>query len=348
MSRETFKLDGIPVHLLPFEPRPEDKRPGRWLYRARNLPGFNFYASVGAERRAIEKQLSSIKPNVMLCHFGFMALRLLPIAQQLNIALVAHFHGLDLSSSLRNRWYRWSLLRALDSFSAIVVVASYQKRWMIEHGVPAERVHLIPCGVPTQLFKPAQQHHSKTIRFIAVSRLVEKKGVEYSIRAFAQVVMDCPNVRLTIVGDGPLRGCLEELVRNLGLEKHVSFVGMVEPEKVRSYFLESEVFIQHSIVSSRGDTEGSPVSIAEASASGLPVVATRCGGIEDQVVDGQTGFLVPQRDIGAMAERMLKLARNPGLRNRFGQAGRKHMVEQFDASCQIKKLEAVLLNCAVT
>lgn len=284
----------------------------------------------------------------MLCHFGFMALRLLPVAQQLGIALVAHFHGLDLSSSLRNRWYRWSLLRALDSFSAIVVVANYQKHWMVEHGVPAEQVHLIPCGVPTQLFKPGKQCHSKNIRFIAVCRLVEKKGVEYSIRAFAQVVMDCPNVRLTIVGDGPLRGCLEELVRKLGLEKHISFVGMVEPKKVRSYFLESEVFIQHSIVSSRGDTEGSPVSIAEASASGLPVVATRCGGIEDQVIDGQTGFLVPQRDVSAMAERMLKLARNPGLRNRFGQAGRKHMVEQFDAPRQIKKLEAVLLNCAVS
>lgn len=293
----------------------------------------------------MEKQLSELKPRVMLCHFGSTALRMLPVAQKRDIPLVAHFHGHDLSSSLRNRWYRWSLLHALEHFSAIVVVGSHQKKWMIEHGVPKERVHIIPCGVPTQVFKHKVRQPSKGMQFICVCRLVEGKGVEYCIRAFANVVKEMINGRLIIIGDGPLESDLKALVHELRLDECVTFAGLVCPDRVRDLLSESDVFIQHSIVSSTGCVEGFGVSVAEAAATGLPIVATRCGGIVDQVIDGKTGFLVEQKDYKSMAERMLQLACDAELRQKMGQEGRKRMIKHFDTKGQIAKLEEVLLNC---
>lgn len=342
-----FPLNGVPLHVLPFAPEPQNSnRITRWRYRLRNLPTGNFYASLGAEREAIEKVLTQTRAEVVLCQYGFMALRLLPLAQQLKIPLVAHFHGLDLSSSLRIRWYRWSLLRALNSFSAIVVVGSHQERWMLEHGVPANRIHLIPCGVPTDLFSPKVQKESKDIQFIAVSRMVEKKGLEYTISALAEVCRIFPGARLLIVGDGPLRAKLEALVAELSLTGNVTFAGLCTPEQTRLCLDQSDVFVQHSVVSSKGDMEGSSVSIAEGSAAALPVIATsKCGGTEEQVVDDRTGFLVSQRDVKAMAKRMLQLAGSEILRKDMGEAGREHMVREFDSKRQIAKLENVLLNC---
>ena len=345
VNREVYRLDNLPVQLLPFDPLAGEESLKRWFRRARSLPSRNFFASVGAERRFIEKQLSEVKPRVMLCHFGHTALRMLPIAQKQHIPLVAHFHGLDLSSSLNNRWYRWSLLRALEHFSAIVVVGSHQEKWMIEHGARGERVHLIPCGVPTQVFKHKARQPSKGIQFICVCRLVEGKGVEYCIRAFAHVVKEITDGHLLIVGDGPLRSDLEALRHELGLGQCVTFTGSVCPDRVKDLLSGSDVFIQHSLVSSTGSMEGFGVSIAEAAATGLPIVATRCGGIVDQVIDGKTGFLVEQRDVDGMAEYMVKLGLSPDLRKKMGQAGRERMVAEFDTQKQIAKLESVLLDC---
>jgi glycosyltransferase involved in cell wall biosynthesis len=114
---------------------------------------------------------------------------------------------------------------------------------------------------------------------------------------------------------------------------------------VRNILAESDVYVQHSIVSSRGSTEGFGVSIAEASSCGLPVVVTRCGGIEDQVADGETGYCVPQKDVEAMAKRMTELAADRDLRKRLGAAGRKRMVEMYDSARQTGRLEDVLLGC---
>jgi glycosyltransferase involved in cell wall biosynthesis len=305
----------------------------------------NFFAAVGTERRRIERLVRDIKPGVILCHFGFMALRMLPVARRLRIPTVAHFHGLDLSSALNNRWYRWSLLRALKEFQAIIVVGSHQKRWVIEQGADPERVFLIPCGVPTGQFKPGRPGPSGGARFVTVCRLDEAKGVDHSIRAFAKVAERFADARLQVVGDGPLRERLEALAGRLGLNDSVTFTGPVAPEQVRNILAESDIYVQHSIVSPRGSTEGFGVAIAEASSCGLPVVATRCGGIEDQLVDGQTGYCVQQKDIEAMAQRMAELAADRGLRERLGAAGRKRMVEMYDSARQAGKLEEVLLGC---
>jgi len=346
VNRENFTLKEIPVNILGFPPRgAEVDGVGRWLYRLRNLYRFNFYGSLGAERLAIKNCLITWKPKVMLCQTGHTALKMLPIARDLNIPLVAHFHGADVSSALHNRWYRWSLLCWLKNFSAIVVVGSHQKQWMLEHGIPENKIHLIPCGVPTDEFAYTERQQSDSVRFLAVSRLVKKKGLEYSIHAFSIVKEKVPAVKLDIFGEGPLENKLKEQVNSMGLADSIRFMGSVSPECIREKMALCDVFVQHSIVAPNGDSEGSPVATAEAAASGMPVISTISPGIVEQVVDGKTGFLVGQRDADAMAERMLELAQSPELRRKMGQSGRQRMIECFDSKKQIEKLEDVLLSC---
>ena len=339
---DRYPLGNIPIKLLDaFEPDPENQS-SRWLYRARCLPQINFYGSVGKEKKEIEKWLSDVKPSVILAQFGFTGLRILPIAKKMRIPVVVHFHGLDLSSSLNNRWYRWSILKKLHDFSAIVVVGSHQKQWVLDHGISEDKIHVIPCGVPTdQFLLKDYATPSGNIKFITVSRLERIKALDLTIRAFENVLSSGVKAKLTIVGDGMEKASLERYVEGNNLKAHVSFSGALPPAEVVNMLRDSDVFLQHSTV-----REGSPVSVAEASSVGLPVVSTICGGIPGIVKDGKTGFLVEQKDVEAMAEKMLILAKDPDLRKKMGQAGRQRMMECYDTKKQIAKLEEVLLRCA--
>jgi glycosyltransferase involved in cell wall biosynthesis len=283
--------------------------------------------------------------SAILCHFGQNALRVLPAAEAAGIPLVVHFHGLDISSSLNNRWYRWSLKRSLPKFAAIVCVGSQQKERLIGLGVAADRIHLIPCGVPVSRFPLSRRPPDPAgIRFICVSRLVEWKGVDFCIKAFARLGEKLPRSRLVIVGDGAERAKLETLAAKLGVAKAVEFTGSQSELQVRAHFESADIFLQHSLNHSSGWFEGFGVSVAEASAMGLPVVVSACGGMLDQVVDGATGIIVPQRDDLAMSDAMLRLGVDPALRARMGDQGRERMVRHFDTELQVAKLEQVLMD----
>jgi len=184
------------------------------------------------------------------------------------------------------------------------------------------------------------------MRFVAVSRLVRWKGVEETIRAFAQVRKKLGEVSLEIVGDGPQENHLRSLVAELQLDRDVHFHGARSPEQVREILTRSDVFVQHSLTDENGWVEGFGVSLAEAASVSLPIVATESGGIPDQVLDGETGILIKERDVSAMAEAMCRLATDPELRRRLGSAGQERMVRDFDSAGQIAKLEDVLLAAA--
>jgi len=335
------------VTLLPFDWEGPIHSRRRWLHRLRTLPTGNFYGTAGPERRAVAGALRQSRPDVILCQYGHMALRVLPAALTLSIPLVAHFHGIDLSSSLRNRWYCWSLLRQMPRFAAMVVVGPHQQQWLLEHGADPAKVFLIPCGAPVDTYRPTPKDPSPQVTFLAVSRLVPKKGVEFVIQAFAQASARIGNASLLIVGGGPLRADLERLAHGLNGAGSVRFAGECSPEQVRAYLTSADVFVQHSIVPPDGAMEGSPVALAEAAACGLPVIATSgCGGTEELVVHGRTGYLLTQRDVGALADCMVRLGTAAELRRAMGSAARQWVLERFDSRKQIEKLEDVLLRCA--
>ncbi len=344
-NQEDYPLDDIEIDILDTEPVCERGR-SRWLWRLRNAPSGNFFAARGGDLSAIKATIRKQKPDVMLCHFGWDALRVLPSVEAMELPLVAHFHGRDLSSSLRNRWYRSSLVRHVRKFAACIVVGTRQKDVLTEIGVCAENIYVIPCGVPIGEFIPLDGNRDKGFQGVCVSRLSKEKGVRETLLAFAEARRRLGYGRLVIVGDGRERGGLEALSKELGVSESVAFRGELPSPGVLQELQASNAFLQHSLTGKTGWIEGFGVSCAEAASTALPVVGTRSGGILDQVIHGRTGLLVSEHDTDAMAEAIVTLAKDPTLRRRMGRAGRERMKSHFDTKNQVRKLENALLEVA--
>ena len=329
--------------VIPFDATPYDGR-GRWLFRCRNLIGRNFYGTVGVEAAYLRRLLRAQRPDVILCHYGMTALRVLPEARRLGIPLVAHCNGIDLSGALENRWYRWSLRRWAREFDAFVVVADYMRQYLIDQQVDSSRIHVIPYGVPVDDLTPARALAEQPCRFIFVGRFVEKKAPLLVLRAFEQCSRQVPGVTLTMAGAGPLLDNARALAVELGVSQLVNFTGGLTASQVADVMADAGAYVQHSLTAPSGDKEGWPVAVAESMAAGLPVIATRHAEIPRQVVDGVTGFLVDERDWTAMGDAMAAVARDPLLRTRMGAAGRERARLHFDLAYQVERLEEALLS----
>lgn len=136
-----------------------------------------------------------------------------------------------------------------------------------------------------------------------------------------------------------MREATEAEINTQRLKEDVDLIGQIPHDSVPELMHESDIYTQHCLTASDGDKEGMGITFAEASAIGLPVVATRHNGIPDVVKHGETGFLVPERDVDEMADRITELARDPQLRNQFGEAGRRHIMQNFRLDQQVAKMK---------
>jgi colanic acid/amylovoran biosynthesis glycosyltransferase len=168
------------------------------------------------------------------------------------------------------------------------------------------------------------------VRLISVGRLVEKKGFEYAIKAVASILDTCSNISYMIVGDGPLKNTLQDLIDYLHLSNRVSILGPRNQEEILSLLPQSDILLAPSINSRDGDQEGIPVAIMEAMATGLPVLTTTHAGIPELVKDGICGFVVKQGDVDMLAKRLHQLVASPELRTTLGNAARNIVKTNFD------------------
>jgi colanic acid/amylovoran biosynthesis glycosyltransferase len=156
------------------------------------------------------------------------------------------------------------------------------------------------------------------------------------------VFKEIPSARLLMVGDGPMWEEAKTFVKENQLENHVTFLGPKSQDEYLPLLQAAHVFIQHSIVTQAGDSEGTPVAILEAAACGLPTVSTRHAGIPDAVIEGETGILTDEHDIKGMAEACIFLAKNPSEIAKMGNAARKHVVENYDVVKLSQKIKTIL------
>jgi colanic acid/amylovoran biosynthesis glycosyltransferase len=169
---------------------------------------------------------------------------------------------------------------------------------------------------------------------------VEKKGFEYGVRAFARAVARGARAELVIVGGGEREPQLRNLVRELAIEAHVTFAGVLPSREVAALLSESDVLMAPSVIGADGDRESGVIAVKEASASELAVLGTYHGGIPEIIDDEITGFLVPERDVASLAERLYTLLMDRPLCQRLGRAGRAKMEREYDLKRQVDELEA--------
>jgi colanic acid/amylovoran biosynthesis glycosyltransferase len=192
------------------------------------------------------------------------------------------------------------------------------------YGLEASKSRVIRTGVDPNFFSPAaSREHSDVVRIVTTGRLEWTKGVTYGLQAIRLVVDAGIPVMLSIIGDGPERQRTLFAIDDLGLRGSVRTLGRLSPVQVRDELRRSDIFMLPSL------TEGLSNAVVEAMGCGLPIVLTECGGAREAVSDGAEGFIVPLWDPPAMAEALLKLARDPDLRLRMGRAARECVLREF-------------------
>jgi len=221
------------------------------------------------------------------------------------------------------------------------------ERKLISLGAPRGKVHYNPYGIDCHQFGGANPLKAPPA-FVAVGRFVEKKAPQLTLKAFAGVHRMVPEARLRMIGDGPLLEECRALAAELGINDAVTFLGAQAHEVVQEEMRVARCFVQHSVEAHNGDSEGTPVGILEAGASGLPVVSTCHAGIPDVVIEGETGFLVDERDIEEMQKKMLRLAQDPELGGRMGRSARQHIETNFSQGHSIGRLWSIIERCCLS
>ncbi|HEX5436699.1 MAG TPA: glycosyltransferase [Gemmatimonadaceae bacterium] len=281
--------------------------------------------------------------DVVHCHFGDVALAYRFAAAYWHIPFIASFHGFDYSRypAMHGAGVYEPLFRTVD---CVTVNGAYARARLEELGCPPPALRVLHYGVPLDDGAAAlrrAEHSNGAVRLLTVARLVEKKGVEYAIRAVARVARTAPALRYDIIGEGPLRGELEALARALGVGDRVVFHGARAQDAVRAAMMEADIFVLPSVTATDGDQEGTPTVLIEASSYGLPVVSTHHSGIPEVVLDEASGFLVAERDVEALADRLECLVAHPERRVAMGRAGRCHIEREFDIQVLNRRLEAL-------
>lgn len=249
--------------------------------------------------------------------------------------VVATFHGTDVLTHEGSPATKRAKSFTLRHASAAVGVSASTRHLAAEHWrIPEDRLRVIYYPMP-----PYERHapvlpiretygySQNDVIVLSVAHLVKRKGVDDVIRAFGRVFD--PRVKLVVVGDGPERDRLTALIDELYLADRVRLVGRVDD--IDSFYHHADLFVLASFfISEEGDVEGLGIVLLEAAQHGLPVIGTKSGGIPEALREGESGFLVAERDVPALAEKINLLGSDPVLRKRMGEAGKRFVAERFN------------------
>jgi colanic acid/amylovoran biosynthesis glycosyltransferase len=268
--------------------------------------------------------------DVLHAHFG-------PIGNSFRFArelwqapLVVSFHGYDFCTLPRQQGagiYR----RLFETADLVTVNSEFTHGRVAALGCASEKIRRLPVGLDLDRFpfRERQRPENEPVRLITVARLVEIKGHEFALRAVARLQANHPGVRYDIVGDGPLRKKLEAMVRELGLQDVVTLHGARDGAVIEQLMAAAHLGLLAS-VNIEGDAEGQGLFLQEAQACGLPVVATQHGALPEGLLPDRSGFLVPERNVDALAERLEFLLTHPGQWPGLGRAGRSFVEQRYD------------------
>jgi colanic acid/amylovoran biosynthesis glycosyltransferase len=244
------------------------------------------------------------------------------------------------------RWGSTVYRHLFNRGDAFTANSTYLRGRLVELGCPEDKCAIVSEGLSVNdyAFVPRRTPPGGEFRFLTVARLVPIKGLQYAIAAFGRVAEVFPRARYTIVGDGEERMRLQRLIRSLGLDEHVTLLGPRSDVEIREIARSMHLFVLPSVTLD-SDQEGQVLQ--EAQAMGLPVIATRTGGIPEGVLDGISGHLVPERDVAALADRMIDLCRRSEEWGQMGKSGADFVRQRFDQRTLMTRLLGVY-ECALT
>jgi len=246
-----------------------------------------------------------------------------------------YVHGLDVMGMVNSRLFPL-LMMILKRSDKVIANSQYTKSKLIELGIHEHQIVIIPPGLNVSKLSGAAESvedvrdkydlHGKKV-MITVSRLVERKGHDVTLKAIRQVIRHIPDLKYLICGDGPYRGELERLVNQYGLDSIVVFTGGITDQELHQLYECSDIFIMPSRdIKEKGDVEGFGIVFLEANYYRLPVIAGNSGGVPDAVKDQITGYLVNPLNEKEIADRIQELLLDEGLAKTMGDNGYEWVV----------------------
>jgi colanic acid/amylovoran biosynthesis glycosyltransferase len=298
-----------------------------------------------SQEGALISYLKRHRIDAVVAEFGQIGAKILSSCIDAGVPLIVYFRGYD-AYTFRDKEYAHLRLPELypalmKNATAFVAVSHDIRARLIELGAPPERIHYNTGGANLELFTESLPGDAPPT-FITVGRFTEKKAPHLALLAFNGLLKAVPEARLVMVGEGLLLGPCVAMAEALRISDSVDFLGAQSHQRVEELMRSVRGFVQHSIQAADGDSEGTPISVMEAQAAGLPVVSTRHAGIKDVVVEGETGFLVDECDTEDMTEKLIRLARDPSLAARMGAAGRTRARQHFSMAASNEELSRLI------
>ena len=243
--------------------------------------------------------------------------------------LLCTSHGGDLYG-LNSKPIVWLKRRVLDKAEAVTTVSRKMRDDVGSLRIDPGKIHVIPMGVDVQTRFIPSVRKKTTKSLLFVGRVVEKKGLRYLIAALPKIIEKHPDAKLRVAGDGQELNAMKKLASDLGVTGHVHFLGAVTNEALPGLYQTSDVVVFPSIVATGGDREGFGLVLVEALGCECAVVATDLPATRDIIQDGETAFIVRQKDARQIADKVVQLLNDPELRNSLGAMGRQHVAQRFD------------------
>jgi glycosyltransferase involved in cell wall biosynthesis len=344
IAQKREQTERYPFEYVHIVPKPATHFLRRfWFRQVRDMP----WQISDAELRALLGVLNRIDARLLHIYFGQIAVHLLPLIREWKNPSIVSFHGADVTVDMNKPAYREATKQMLEVVKLVLVRSESLRRAVADLGCDPEKTEIQRTGIPLEQFPFRERNFvaaETEWRFVQAGRLIEKKGLPVTLRAFAVFLGKHPNATLTIAGEGPMRDELQKLAHELKIERSVSFTGFISQDQLRETYYRSHLFLHPSQTGHDGNQEGIPNSMLEAMASGLPVFATQHGGIPEAIESGVSGVLVPERDHKELAQALLDATQDPVFLSRIARSGAEVVRKNFDLRAQAQRLEDIYLR----
>ena len=307
---------------------------------------------------AFYKLIHRKEARLIHAHFGFCGYDAIRLAKRANVPLVTTFYGFDASRIPRLYPIWQKKYRDLFRFgSCFLVEGHHMRQQLIDLGCPAEKIKVQHLGIRLDElpFQARRWQNGEPLKILIAGRFTEKKGIVYAVEALAHLILQGISAHLTIIGDAPktddipfrketqaAKQQILDTIERHALKDNITLLGMQPYEVLKKTYYEHHIFLSPSVQAASGDNEGgAPVTIIEAAASGMPVVASAHCDIPEVVLNGITGLLAPERDSEALARQLMTFIKNPRQFSEMGAAARQHIEAEYDAIKQGERLAAI-------
>ncbi len=324
------------------------------------FPWYRFYPYVNKYFPALfdqladeyfKKWINKEKADLLHTHFGSFGAKLVDVKKDVDLPMVVSFYGDDASSYPDRPGWADPYQRMFEEVEGFIAICDDMKKKLVSFGCPEEKIHIAHVAADLEKYSyQARDIENKgteenPVQYLMVATFTKKKGHRILIPAFANLLKQREHARLTIVGFGHLKEKIEQMVAEYDLQNSVEIIDTADHPDFFSLFVknlhEKDIFVHPSLTTEEGDAEGTPTVIMAASACGMPVISTQHAGIPEVVEDEATGWLVPEKDVDALTNRMVMLYDHPEIWNNIGSAGRAKMEKEFSRKALNNSLQKI-------